>query len=183
MNILVTAASHHGATYEIAETIGRVLHERGFDSTISRPEQVDGVAGYDAVVIGSAIYSGHWLEPANDFARRFAHELAQRPVWLFSSGPVGDPRRKLVQKMTADPVELPTVLAQTHAREHRILAGRLAGDHLGRAQRLSLLIFRGFQGDWRDWAEIERYASAIADALGDGAATAGRTTTVFRETA
>jgi menaquinone-dependent protoporphyrinogen oxidase len=169
MNVLVTAASRQGATYEIAEAIGRVLRERGFDSTISRPEQVDDVTGYDAVVIGSAIYTGHWLEPANDFARRFAHELAQRPVWLFSSGPVGDPRRKLVQKMTADPLELPSVLAQTHARGHRILAGRLAGDHLAGAQRLSLLIFRGLQGDWRDWAEIERYATAIADALDNGA--------------
>jgi menaquinone-dependent protoporphyrinogen oxidase len=173
MNVLVTAASKHESTYEIAETIGRVLRERGFNSTVSRPEQVDDVTGYDAVVLGSAIYTGHWLEPANDFARRFAHELAQRPVWLFSSGPVGDPRRTLVQKMTADPLELPTVLAQTQARDHRILAGRLAGDHLGRAQRLSLLIFRGLQGDWRDWAEIERYASAIADALDDGTATAG----------
>jgi menaquinone-dependent protoporphyrinogen oxidase len=178
MKILVTAATGQGSTYEIAETIGRVLRERGFDSTVSRPEQVDDVTAYDAVVIGSAIYTGHWLEPANDFARRFAHELAQRPVWLFSSGPVGDPRRKLVQKMTADPLELPSVLAQTHAREHRILAGKLAGDHLGRAQRLSLLLFRGMEGDWRDWAEIERYASAIADELAD---TAGRTTTASRE--
>jgi menaquinone-dependent protoporphyrinogen oxidase len=114
---------------------------------------------------------GHWLQPASDFARRFAHELAQRPVWLFSSGPVGDPRRKLVQKMTADPLELPSVLAQTHARQHRILAGKLVRDQLGRAQRLSLLLFRGTQGDWRDWTEIERYASAIADTLDADAAT------------
>jgi menaquinone-dependent protoporphyrinogen oxidase len=183
MNVLVTAASQQGATYEIAEAIGRVLRERGFDSTVSRPEQVDDVTGYDAVVIGSAIYSGHWLEPANDFACRFAEALAQRPVWLFSSGPVGDARRKLVQKMTADPLELPSVLAQTQARQHRILAGRLAGDHLGRASRLSLLLFHGLQGDWRDWAEIERYASAIADELDDGAATAGTATTAVGEEA
>jgi menaquinone-dependent protoporphyrinogen oxidase len=176
MKVLVTAASRNGATSEIAESIARVLRERGFDSSVSRPEQVDDVTRYGAVVIGSAIYSGHWLEPANDFARRFAHELAQRPVWLFSSGPVGDPHRKLVQKMTADPLELPSVLAQTQAREHRILAGKLSGDDFGRAQRLSLLIFRGLQGDWRDWVEIERYASAIADALDERAATSGAAT-------
>lgn len=183
MNVLVTAASEQGSTFEIAETIGRVLRERGFDSTVSRPEQVDDVTTYDAVVIGSAIYTGHWLEPANDFARRFAHELTQKPVWLFSSGPVGDPHRKLVQKMTADPLELPSLLAETHAREHRILAGKLVGDHLGRAQRLSLLLFRGMQGDWRDWAEIERYASAIADELDDGADTGGTATRASRKKA
>jgi menaquinone-dependent protoporphyrinogen oxidase len=183
MNVLVTAASQQGATYEIAEAIGRVLRERGFETTVSRPEQVDDATAYDAVVLGSAIYSGHWLEPAKDFARRFAHELTQRPVWLFSSGPVGDPRRKLVQKMTADPLELPTVLAQTHAREHRILAGKLAGGQLGRTQRLSLLLFRGFQGDWRDWTELERYARAIADTLDAGAANTGTATTRVKETA
>ena len=183
MNVLVTAASQQGATYEIAEAIGRVLRRRRFDSTVRRPEQVDDVTSYDAVVLGSAIYTGHWLGPANDFARRFAHDLTQRPVWLFSSGPVGDPARKLVQKMTADPLELPAVLAQTHARDHRILAGRLVGDHLGRAQRVSLLLFRGFQGDWRDWAEIERYANAIADTLDNGVDKAGTATTAVEETA
>lgn len=181
MKVLVTAASQQGATYEIAQAIGRVLRQRGLDSTVSRPERVDDVTPYDAIVIGSAIYSGHWLEPASNFARRFAHELAQRPVWLFSSGPVGDPRRKLVQKMTADPRELPTILAQTHARDHRILAGKLAGDHLGRAQRLSLRLFRSLQGDWRDWAEIERYATAVADALDDGADKATMATTALEE--
>lgn len=165
MNVLVTAASKHGATSEIAETIARVLREHGIESAIRRPDEVEDLAGYDAAVIGSAVYSGHWLEPATAFVRRFAGELAQRPVWLFSSGPVGDPKRKLVQKMTADPLELPTLLAQTNARGHRILAGKLAGDGLGGARRLSLLLFRGFAGDWRDWAEIERFAGAIADAL------------------
>jgi menaquinone-dependent protoporphyrinogen oxidase len=183
MNVIVTAAGRQGATYEIAEAIGRVLRERGLETTVSRPEQVDDVTGYDAVVLGSAVYGGHWLEPAKDFARHFARELSKRPVWLFSSGPVGDPRRKLVQKMTADPLELPTVLGQTHACEHRILAGRLAGARLGRAQRLSLLLFRGLQGDWRDWAEVERYASAIADTLHAGAAHTGMATTGAGETA
>jgi len=75
------------------------------------------------------------------------------------------PKRKLVQKMTANPVELPRLLALTNAPEHRILAGKLIGKSLRGPQRLSLLLFRGFEGDWRDWAEIERFASSIADTL------------------
>lgn len=97
--------------------------------------------------------------------QRFAPALSQRPVWLFSSGPVGDPKRKLVQKMTADPRELPHLLALTNAREHRIFAGKLIGKGLRGPQLLSLLLFRGIEGDWRDWAEIGRFAAAIADAL------------------
>jgi len=173
MNVLVTAASQQGATRGIAEAIGRELRLRGLDVTVAAPEEIDDVEDYDAFVIGSAMYVGHWLETAEDFVRRFAPTLSQRPVWLFSSGPVGDPTRKLVQKMTADPVELPDLLALTAAREHRILAGKLTGKGLPRTQRVPLLIFRGIEGDWRDWAAIEQWAYEIATSLAlEGATTA-----------
>lgn len=165
MNVLVTAASKQGATYGIAEAIGRTLRERGLEATVAAPDEIRAVDDYDAFVIGSAIYAGHWLDPATEFVQRFATRLSQRPVWLFSSGPVGDPKRKLVQKMTADPLELPQLLVLTSAREHRILAGKLTGTGLPGPHRLSRLIFRGFEGDWRDWAEIERFAAAIAGTL------------------
>lgn len=165
MNVLVTAASRQGATSEIAEGLAQALRERGFAATLSTPENVHAVDGYDAFVIGSAVYMGHWLEPATEFVDGFAASLARRPVWLFSSGPVGDPKRKLVQKMGADPLELPTLLAQTHAREHRMLAGKLAGDSLSRPRRLSLRLFPSIEGDWRDWNEIARLGAQIAEAL------------------
>ena len=165
MNVLVTAASRQGSTRGIAEAIARRLRTRGLETTVGAPEDIVDAEAYDAFVIGSAIYEGHWLGPATSFVDRFAPTLSQRPVWLFSSGPVGDPRRKLVQKMTANPSELPQLLALTGAREHRILAGKLTGDGLRRTQRLSLLIFRGIEGDWRDWPEIGHWADQIADEL------------------
>jgi menaquinone-dependent protoporphyrinogen oxidase len=165
MNVLVTAASKQGATGEIAEAIARTLRKRGLDTTVLAPERVEDVRGYDAFVIGSAVYMGHWLEPAIGLVHRFGAAMGDRPVWLFSSGPVGDPKRKLVQQMGADPVELPALLAQTRAREHRMFAGKLVKEHVNRAQRISLSIFRGFAGDFRNWSEIDRWASQIADAL------------------
>lgn len=166
MNVLVTAASKQGATSEIADAIAQTLRKRGLDTTVLAPERVEDVRAYDAFVIGSAVYMGHWLEPATDLVHRSGAAMADRPVWLFSSGPVGDPTRKLVQKMGADPVDLPTLLAQMKACEHRMFAGKLVKEHVSRSQRISLAIFRGFEGDWRDWAEIQQWASAIADALG-----------------
>jgi len=168
MNILVTAASKEGATTEVAESIAEVLRERGLDVTVAAPEHVHGVRRYDAFVIGSAVYMGHWLEPATDLLRRSGGRMSGRPVWLFSSGPVGDPNRTLVQKMGADPVELPTLLAQTNAREHRMFAGKLAKEKMSRIRRFSLSILPGFDGDWRNWAEIEQWASTIADELTAG---------------
>ncbi|MDE3069585.1 MAG: hypothetical protein KGJ43_02525 [Acidobacteriota bacterium] len=98
-------------------------------------------------------------------ARRWGGTLAERPVWLFSSGPVGDPRRKLVQKMAVDPVDLPEILELTRAREHRLFAGRLERRALSLPQRAALLLVRGLDGDFRDWAQIERWAGEIASTL------------------
>jgi hypothetical protein len=38
--------------------------------------------------LGSAVYLGRWLPSARWVARRFEAQLRERPVWLFSSGPV-----------------------------------------------------------------------------------------------
>ena len=129
------------------------------------PAQVSSIEDFDAVILGSAVYVGHWLDPAKDFVIRFRDALAARPVWLFSSGPVGDPSRKLVQSMGKDPVEIAGIRAATLARDHRTFAGKLDPKALSRAQRASLLVFRGLRGDFRDWAEIRRWADGIAEQL------------------
>ncbi|MGO9754854.1 MAG: flavodoxin domain-containing protein [Solirubrobacteraceae bacterium] len=48
---------------------------------------------YDAVVLGSAVYAKHWRGDARHFLRHLGGELARRPFWVFSSGPVGDPAK------------------------------------------------------------------------------------------
>ncbi|MGH9114915.1 MAG: flavodoxin domain-containing protein [Acidimicrobiales bacterium] len=125
---------------------------------------------FDAVVLGSAVYTGHWLEPAIGLARRIRTELVGRPVWLFSSGPVGDPSRKLVQQMGADLVDLPAVLKATRAREHRMFPGKLDRHNLRGMQRAALLFFRSIEGDFRDWKAIREWAGSIADQLPEATA-------------
>jgi menaquinone-dependent protoporphyrinogen oxidase len=108
MRVLVTAATKYGATGEIAQAIGAVLSERGLDTTVAPPEQVQAIDDYDAVVLGSAVYAGHWLTPAREFVDRCRDALAARPVWLFSSGPIGDP-----PKPEEDPVDVAEILQAT----------------------------------------------------------------------
>ncbi len=91
MRVLVCAASKYGATGEIARAVADVLAERGCEVTVLPPEKVDAVEEFDAVVLGSAVYMGQWMKPARELAERSAGALAARPVWLFSSGPVGEP--------------------------------------------------------------------------------------------
>ena len=85
MRVLVTAATKYGATGEIAQAIGAVFTERGWDTLVVPPEQVQAVDSFDAVVLGSAVYAGHWLKPARELVDRSRDALAARPVWLGSS--------------------------------------------------------------------------------------------------
>jgi menaquinone-dependent protoporphyrinogen oxidase len=168
VKVLVTAASKYGATAEIARAIGDVLCERGLDASVIPPEDVGNIEDYDAVVLGSAVYTGCWLEPAKRLADRSREGLATRPVWLFSSGPVGDPSRKLVQKMGQDPVDLAEILRATRAHDHRMFAGKLEKKHLSFPQRAALTVSRGLEGDFRDWVAVKAWASGIADAFQPG---------------
>ena len=162
MKVLVTAASRYGATEEIAEAIGEVLRERGLDATVG-PAEAAVVDGHDAVVLGSAVYAGHWLKPARELAERERDALAARPVWLFSSGPIGDP-----PKPEEDPVDVAEIAAATGAREHRVFAGKLVRRRLGFADKAIAVALRVPEGDFRDWTEIRGWAGGIADALRAG---------------
>jgi menaquinone-dependent protoporphyrinogen oxidase len=165
MKVLVTAASQHGSTTMIGEAIGDELEIRGLDVTVAAPEDAGPLADFDAVVLGSAVYAGHWLKAATELAKRFGSERERQPVWLFSSGPVGDPSRKVVQQMGVDPAEVPTLIATTRASGHRVFAGELDRRRLRGLQRAALFVLRGLEGDFRDWTEIRAWADAIADQL------------------
>jgi menaquinone-dependent protoporphyrinogen oxidase len=159
MRILVTAATKYGATGEIAQAIGAVLSERGLDTTVVPPEQVQGLDDYDAVVLGSAVYAGHWLQPARELVDRSSEALAARPVWLFSSGPIGDP-----PKPEEDSVDVAEIMGATKAREHRVFAGKLVKRQLSFPDRAIAAALRVPEGDFRDWEEVKGWAAEIADA-------------------
>ena len=159
MKVLVCAASKYGATGEIARAIADVLAEKGLEVTVIPPEQVGAIEEFDAVVLGSAIYMGQWMKPARELVERSAAALARRPVWLFSSGPVGEPPKP------ADPVDVSRILESTLARDHRVFAGRLVRKQLSFPDRVTTFGNRAAEGDFRDWAGIRFWATSIADAL------------------
>jgi menaquinone-dependent protoporphyrinogen oxidase len=160
MKVLVSAASKHGATAEIARTIADVLTERGLDAVVVAPEDVRTVDDYDAVVLGSAVYMGRWMKPARELVERSSGALRGRPAWLFSSGPVGDP-----PKPAEDPVDVSDIVRVTSPRDHRLFGGRLSNELLSFPERAMAVALRAREGDLRDWDEIKRWAASIADAL------------------
>jgi menaquinone-dependent protoporphyrinogen oxidase len=171
MTVLVAAGTKHGATGEIADRIGADLAELGLDVDVLALNDVRDVSGYQAVVLGSAIFYGTWMKQARAFVDAHADELAARPTWLFASGPVtGDPpraddpnaiRRSLVDKL----------LAATRAREHTLFAGKLDPSTLTLAEKLPIRMVHAREGDWRDWKAVDEWAATIANQLTEHNAT------------
>ena len=133
MNVLVTAASRHGSTQEIAEAIGRTLSDRGVAASVVPIADVTDLDGYDAVIVGSAVYMGHWLESAQMFVEQHSEPLSSRPTWLFSSGPIGDPPRP----KEPEAVDVDEIVANTQAKEHHLFAGRVDKSKSGSGNALS----------------------------------------------
>lgn len=157
MRALVAVASKYGATSEIAERIGSVLIREGLSVTVLDVGQVTSVEEYDVAVVGSAVYLGHWLKEARDFVEEHKQTLAERPLWLFSSGPVGDPLSP-----EEDPVDVSGIIDATGARDHKVFAGRIERKRLNFRERAMVFALRVPDGDYRDWAEIEGWATSIA---------------------
>jgi menaquinone-dependent protoporphyrinogen oxidase len=159
MRILVTVASKHGATFEIAEVISDVLSLCGLDSVTMSVEDAT-LDGFDAVIIGSAVYAGHWRNTATDFVHHHEQRLRAMPVWLFSSGPIGDP-----PKPAEDPAGIADLVAASGAREHQVFAGMLDKRQLGFAERAVVATLRSPIGDFRDFGQVRAWADGIAEAL------------------
>lgn len=160
MRILVTWASKHGSTAEIALAIGGALRQQGATVTLIPVEEADMDQDYDAFVIGSAVYAGHWMKPALQFTRDHRERLIKAPVWLFSSGPLGHPARP-----DDASVDVPELFANTAPHEHKIFAGSLDRSQLSLAEKAIAAVVRAPYGDFRDWPEIQRWAREIATAL------------------
>lgn len=166
MTILVTYASKHGATQGIAERIGDKLGELGQNAVVLPITAVQNVAAYDAVVIGGAAYYFHWMKEATQFVRHHRDTLAQRPVWLFSSGPLGSPESYAEGQdphQTLIPKEFAELREAIHPQDTRIFSGALDYTQFGFPERV--FAKRMPQGDFREWSEIDAWAGEIARAL------------------
>lgn len=158
-NVLVAYATKMGSTAEIAAAIGTELRAHGHQVEVRNVAEVTSIAGYDTVVLGSAIYVRRWRPEAVRFLRKHAEELRNRQVWLFHSGPVGPdkdqeqamPRnvRRLAQRIGAEP-------AMT-------FAGRLEPDSA--KGFLARWLAGDLAADSRDWLLIKDWAADVAAAI------------------
>jgi len=161
MNVLVAVASKHGSTREIARVIANDLQAAGIPTDLCEVREVTDLSRYDAFVLGSGVYAGNWLPDMRSFAAQHAATLSGRPVWVFSSGPLGAPD----SQPPANPARLAAALGAIAVREHRIFAGKLDQAHLAVPELVVAALVRAPVGDFRAWDAIHTWARTIASAL------------------
>jgi menaquinone-dependent protoporphyrinogen oxidase len=164
MKVLVTVASKHGSTFEIAEAIGSELATRGLEVSVVPVEDVRTVDEYEAIVLGSAVHMGKWMKSAKEFVAREKATLTSTPVWLFSSGPVTDRSKP---DDPADRHEGDQIANGLAAREHSVFRGKLDKGELSIAERAAVRIAKAPSEDQRDWEAIRMWAAGIGAALLD----------------
>ena len=178
MKVLVGYSSKYGATEGIAERIAATLRTAGQDATALPLADVADPSAYDAFVIGGGAYMGSWRKDATRFVRRHRDLLASRPVWLFSSGPLGTKLRDAQGRdvlAQARPKQFEEYADSIKPRAMQVFFGALDVARLRGRDRLVSLIPAVEDvmpvGDFRDWPAIEAWAEGIARELASTAQT------------
>jgi menaquinone-dependent protoporphyrinogen oxidase len=87
--VLVVYANQAGSTAGIANVIAARLRRAGFAVDRQVAGEVADVTPYAGVVIGSGVFVTSRHSDGGGFLARHEATLAERPVWLFSAGPIG----------------------------------------------------------------------------------------------
>ncbi len=168
IQVLVAYATKYGATAESAEKIGQVLRQAGLRADVQPVKRVGDLAPYQAVVLGSAVYIGQWRKEAAAFLKANAAALAERPVWLFSSGPTGEGDPVTLTQGWHFPSGLQPVADQIHPRDIALFQGFANVNKMNTLEKWMLKNVKAGAGDFRNWEAITAWAAAIADALKAG---------------
>lgn len=159
MRVLVAYGSARGGTRDLAEMVGAELRSAGFDSDVRSANEVRKLDGYDAVILGGALYAFRWHRAARRFAKRTTAQLRERPTYFFSSGPLDD---------SALSREIPPVkgvralMERTGARGHVTFGGRLAPDAKGFP---ASAMAKKQSGDWRNADQVRQWTQTVATQL------------------
>jgi menaquinone-dependent protoporphyrinogen oxidase len=182
--VQIVYASRHGGTEGIASRIAEVLRARGDEVVVENAGKNPDPDGFDAYVVGSGVYLGKWLPEGIAFIEHNLRFLAARPVWLFSSGPVGEAS---VSDDAGEALEaalgpasgpgsgghrkMDELTRAIEPRDHRVFGGVFdpADPPKSTMERIVRIIPAAKRAmparDNRDWERIDAWAEDIAEAL------------------
>jgi menaquinone-dependent protoporphyrinogen oxidase len=159
MRVLIAWGSKRGGTEGIGRTVTEALREAGHDAIGLPAAEVRRLDGFDAVIVGGALYANRWAPAARRFVRRHVPELRRVPTWFFSSGPLDDSAGRAAIPPTE---QVASFMERVGALGHVTFGGRLAADAKGFP---ASAMAKTRAGDWRDPVQIRAWATAVSQAI------------------
>ena len=154
--ILVAYATKRDSTHEVADAVAAWLREHGQEVDVRPAAEVGMLRPYGGVVLGGALYAGHWHRDARRFLATHRDELAKRPVAVYAMGPLSlrpadieGSRQQLDRALAKEPWLEPVAVA--------IFGGVID------PARLRFPFTRMEATDARDWAAIRSWADELAE--------------------
>jgi len=156
VRVLIVHASTRGGTAGLARMIAESLANHGVDVEVGNAGDVDDPEGYDAIIVGGALYNGKWHPDATWFVQRNLPALRATNVWFFSSGPLDESARS---GSLAPVPQVQELARRANVRGHMTFGGvleRRTGGFFG-----SLFAW-GKSGDFRDPQQVAEWVELIA---------------------
>lgn len=159
-NILVAYASGSGSTGEVAEAIGAELRSKKVQVSVKSVKEVDSIADYIAIILGSSIRAGRWLPDAIHFLETHRQKMEKIPVAYFTTclTMVDDTteNRQIVMSYMEPVLELAPGIEPVGLG---LFAGSLSPD------MEAIVPGGGPYGDFRDWDKIRAWARKLRAVL------------------
>jgi menaquinone-dependent protoporphyrinogen oxidase len=172
--VLIAYVTRSGSTEDVAEVMGSTMEEAGVSVDVKPMAVVDSIAEWTPVILGAALYVGHFPKEFHSFLNRFKRELENAPPWIFVLGPTDKDPSHFAQAEEQARKEL-AKHPWLHVADVRVMGGKFDPQHLKLAFPFNLVMkFPGNPmrrmpaSDTRDWEWIRKWARAIAENVKKG---------------
>ena len=163
-SILVVYGTWAGSTAEVADFIGRTVAEGGYRVDVKPVESVKSLAGYHAVVIGSAIRAGKVKPEVMDFVKNHKSALEKIPSAYFvvcMTMKDDTPDNRKTVNAYLDPLR-----EQVAPVDAGLFAGKMDYSKLGFFARMAVKYFvKVPEGDFRNWNVIKAWTRSLIPKL------------------
>jgi menaquinone-dependent protoporphyrinogen oxidase len=163
--VLIAYASKHGSTEEIAIAIGDRLKSDQVEVDVRPANAVNSLDGFDACILGSAVYIGQWRKDAVHLLKRHKESLANMKVWVFSTGPTGEGDPVELLKGWKYPEALKPLLDKIDPVDITVFHGSLEEKKLNGMEKIAIKMVKAPLGDFRDWEAVKSWTVGIATKL------------------
>lgn len=165
-SVLIAYATCSGSTREVAQAIAAAMDETGVPAEVQAVEDIETLAGREAVVLGAPLYAGRFPKEFRRFLRRTREALRGQHPWFFVVGPTRNrpedfesARKQAERQLRAFP--------WLNVKEMDVFGGRWSMANLP----FPFSLLKRIPGnpmkkipaeDIRDWAAIRAWGIAIA---------------------